>query len=91
VELGDKPEAQITHYPDDGSNDPYIRFETKEITRILNEAVDSLPERERLVMSLYYFEEFTMKQIGAVLRSERVPRFPNPHERHMRLRDSWTA
>jgi RNA polymerase sigma factor for flagellar operon FliA len=37
------------------------------LTRILNEAIDSLPERERLVMSLYYYEEFTMKQIGAVL------------------------
>ncbi len=28
LELDDKPEAQITHYPDDGSNDPYIRFES---------------------------------------------------------------
>jgi RNA polymerase sigma factor for flagellar operon FliA len=34
---------------------------------VLTEAVDALPERERLVLSLYYFEEFTMKEIGALL------------------------
>jgi len=65
--LDDRADDQINHYPDDGSNDPHIRFESQEITRILNAAIEGLPERERLVMSLYYYEEFTMKQIGALL------------------------
>ena len=60
-------ENYINYYPDDGSNDPYIRFETAEITSLLAEAIDSLPEKERLVLSLYYYEEFTMKEIGALL------------------------
>jgi len=34
---------------------------------MLGDAIDSLPERERLVMSLYYYEEFTMKEIGTLL------------------------
>jgi RNA polymerase sigma factor for flagellar operon FliA len=91
LEYNDKPDDQISHYPDDGSNDPYIRFESKEITRILNEAIDSLPERERLVMSLYYYEEFTMKQIGALLgvNESRVSQIHTSAT--MRLRDSWTA
>ena len=66
-DFDDRGEDQINYYPDDGSNDPHIRFESKEITRILGKAIDSLPERERLVMSLYYYEEFTMKEIGTML------------------------
>jgi RNA polymerase sigma factor for flagellar operon FliA len=31
------------------------------------EAIDQLPERERLVMSLYYVEELNLKEIGEVL------------------------
>jgi RNA polymerase sigma factor for flagellar operon FliA len=62
-----KGEGKINYYPDDGTNDPYIRFETNELTSILGEAIDSLPERERLVLSLYYYEEFTMKEIGTLL------------------------
>jgi hypothetical protein len=30
-------------------------------------AIDDLPERERLVMNLYYYEEMTMKEIGLIL------------------------
>jgi RNA polymerase sigma factor FliA len=91
LEYDDKPDDQISHYPDDGSNDPHIRFESKEITRILNDAIDSLPERERLVMSLYYYEEFTMKQIGALLgvNESRVSQIHTSAT--LRLRDFWTA
>src|SRR5690242_6367613 len=60
-------ENYINYYPDDGSNDPYAKFETNELTTLLAEAVEELPEKERLVLSLYYYEEFTMKEIGALL------------------------
>jgi RNA polymerase sigma factor for flagellar operon FliA len=33
----------------------------------LKEAIDNLPERERLVLALYYYEELTMKEIGKIL------------------------
>ena len=84
-------EDQINYYPDDGSNDPHIRFENKEITRILGEAIQSLPERERLVMSLYYYEEFTMKEIGSMLgvNESRVSQIHTSATG--RLRDSWTV
>src|SRR5215471_13224183 len=67
AETDEKGEGKINYYPDDGTNDPYVRFETNELTTILSEAIDSLPERERLVLSLYYYEEFTMKEIGTLL------------------------
>jgi RNA polymerase sigma factor for flagellar operon FliA len=63
----EKGERKINYYPDDGSNNPYARFETKQATGMLAEAIDTLPERERMVLSLYYYEEFTMKEIGMLL------------------------
>ena len=63
----DDSDNYINYYPDDGSNDPYSRFESSEVTRMLAAAIDELPEKERLVLSLYYYEEFTMKEIGALL------------------------
>src|SRR6266404_4904879 len=60
-------ENYINYYPDDGSNDPYAKFETSELTTFLAESIEELPEKERLVLSLYYYEEFTMKEIGALL------------------------
>lgn len=91
LEFDDRSEDQINHYPDDGSNNPHSHFETKEVTRILNDAIDSLPERERTVMSLYYYEEFTMKQIGVLLgvNESRVSQIHTSATQ--RLRGSWTA
>jgi RNA polymerase sigma factor for flagellar operon FliA len=33
----------------------------------LTKAISDLPERERLVITLYYYEELTMKEIGIIL------------------------
>src|SRR5215510_9485675 len=35
----ERGESQINYYPDDGSNDPAARFESKELTEILTEAI----------------------------------------------------
>jgi RNA polymerase sigma factor FliA len=34
---------------------------------LLTRAINDLPERERLIMTLYYYEETTMKEIGVIL------------------------
>src|SRR5207253_6426076 len=60
-------ENYINYYPDDGTNDPYVKFESNELTSLLADAIEDLPEKERLVLSLYYYEEFTMKEIGTLL------------------------
>ena len=41
--------------------------EGREIKRILAGSIDKLPDRERLVISLYYYEGLTFKEIGTVL------------------------
>ena len=38
-----------------------------QIYHIVAETIDQLPEKERLVISLYYYEELTMKEIGEIL------------------------
>lgn len=42
-------------------------FEEQELLQSLSEAVRSLPERERTVVSLYYVDQLTMKEIAAIL------------------------
>ena len=51
----------------DENASPSGEVEGKEIRRILAAGVDRLPERERLVVALYYFEGLTFKEIGKVL------------------------
>lgn len=51
----------------DESSNPGSEVEGREIRRILAAGVDRLPERERLVVALYYFEGLTFKEIGRVL------------------------
>lgn len=47
--------------------DPETLARLEEIRSIIARAIDMLPEKERLVVSLYYYEELTMKEIGEVL------------------------
>lgn len=47
--------------------DPETLARLEEIRSIIALAIDQLPEKERLVVSLYYYEELTMKEIGEVL------------------------
>jgi RNA polymerase sigma factor for flagellar operon FliA len=63
----DDSETFINYYPDDGQNDPHIQFEAVELNTIMTEAIDALPEKERMVLTLYYYEEMTMKEIGSIL------------------------
>lgn len=52
--------------PDDSAS-PVADAETREKIRQLGVAIDRLPERERLVIALYYYEGLTFKEIGKVL------------------------
>ena len=47
--------------------DPLFRCLKGELEERLAEAIQNLPDRERLVMTLYYYEEMTMREIGLAL------------------------
>ena len=46
---------------------PAQQVEQQEIMELLNAAVERIPERERLLLSLYYQEELTMKEISRIM------------------------
>jgi RNA polymerase sigma factor for flagellar operon FliA len=50
------------------SADPFRETADANFRAALMQAIDSLPEREKLVMSLYYGDELNLKEIGAVLK-----------------------
>ncbi|MDQ3946819.1 MAG: RNA polymerase sigma factor WhiG [Actinomycetota bacterium] len=51
----------------DGTDDPVEAYEVQEIKHILAEAIEGMPERERLVLNLYYYNGLTLAEIGEVL------------------------
>jgi len=61
---GDEELAYIPGRPDE---DPLFRCLKGELEDRLAEAIAKLPDRERLVMTLYYYEEMTMREIGLAL------------------------
>lgn len=52
---------------DPSASDPQDALDTSEIKERLAEALASLPEREQLVVALYYYESLTLREIGEVL------------------------
>lgn len=71
VWAGDSDEEKTLRFgqmiENESSENPTHAVEDAEVKRILAEAIDVLPERERLVIALYYYEELTLKEIGHVL------------------------
>ncbi|MEW6426830.1 MAG: FliA/WhiG family RNA polymerase sigma factor [Thermodesulfobacteriota bacterium] len=47
--------------------DPFAAINRAELREVVARAIDGLPEKEKLTVALYYFEELTMKEIGEVL------------------------
>jgi RNA polymerase sigma factor for flagellar operon FliA len=52
---------------DEKSVEPSATFEMAEMKDLLAQAIDRLPEREKTVITLYYYEGLTLKEIGEVL------------------------
>jgi RNA polymerase sigma factor for flagellar operon FliA len=63
----DSGDEEIAYVPGRPEEDPLFRCLRGEMEDRLAEAIDNLPDRERLVMTLYYFEELTMREIGLAL------------------------
>ncbi|WP_148862350.1 RNA polymerase sigma factor FliA [Marinobacter fonticola] len=65
-ELNESGDVPITN-EDSGADVPFEALSSEGFRRSLAEAISSLPEREKLVLSLYYQEELNLKEIGAVI------------------------
>jgi RNA polymerase sigma factor for flagellar operon FliA len=77
---------------EEGEIDPLGALLTQERVNLVADAIGRLPEREKLVVTLYYHEELTMKEVGAVLgltesrvsqlHSQAMLRLKGPLSRH---------
>jgi RNA polymerase sigma factor for flagellar operon FliA len=53
--------------PDRGAPDPQLMVDESELRDRIADAIAALPEREKLVVALYYYENLTLREIGEVL------------------------
>ena len=53
--------------PADEVNEPEANLEGSQMMEALAESIESLPEREKTIVALYYVEEMNLREIGAVL------------------------
>jgi len=58
---------EVMSIADDASHQPDVMVEEAEFMEAVTDAIAQLPEREQLVMQLYYVEELNLKEIGEVL------------------------
>ncbi len=47
---------------------PFNQLNIKTVKEVVAKAIEELPERQRLVLSLYYYEDLNLKEIGQVLQ-----------------------
>ncbi len=64
---GQEKAALIETIEDKEARDPLQEFRTSALRKTLADAIRRLPERERVVIGLYYYEGLTLKEIGEVL------------------------
>ena len=60
LSIGDSIESPSSLNPD-------VIVEREEIRRVITQAINELPEKEKMVIVLYYHEDLTFKEIGQVL------------------------
>ena len=66
---GDKGDklSLVDTLEDTKAEDPVAAFESEETKYLLAKAINQLPEREKIVVTLYYYEGLTLAEIGQVL------------------------
>lgn len=63
----DSGDEELAYIPGSPEEDPLFRCLKGEMKQRLADAIGELPEKERMVLTLYYYEELTMKEIGLTL------------------------
>ncbi len=62
-----RDEDLCEYLPDDSEETPLFLCLRSEMKQQLARAISELPEKERQVLALYYYEELTMKEVGTIL------------------------
>ncbi len=54
-------------FEDVKAENPFLSLKSRELRQAVADCISSIPEKERLVISLYYYEDLNMKEIGSIL------------------------
>jgi RNA polymerase sigma factor for flagellar operon FliA len=66
--FSERPDVNvIDNIEDPNDNNPLSLLVEKDQKKTMARVIDELPEKEKMVLSLYYWEELTMKEVGVVL------------------------
>ncbi len=63
----DGGDEELSYLPGTESDEPLFQCLKGELRQHLIDAIETLPDKERMVLTLYYYEELTMKEIGLAL------------------------
>lgn len=61
------PFGFLNFLSDNGKENPQNQMMAKQLIQVLGQAIETLPEKERLVITLYYYEELNLKEIGEIM------------------------
>jgi RNA polymerase sigma factor for flagellar operon FliA len=61
-------EKETDEFIEPSKSDPYQHIENEVMSEALKKLVDSLPDREKMVITLHYYEGMTMKSIAKILQ-----------------------
>jgi len=64
---GDQGRDLLHYLPDTGENLPSLLLERSELQKLLASSIEQIPEIEKTVLSLYYHEELTLREIAQVV------------------------
>jgi RNA polymerase sigma factor FliA len=64
---GDQGKDLLHYLPDTGENLPSLLLERAELERLLASSIERIPEIEKTVLSLYYHDELTLREIAQVV------------------------
>ena len=64
---GDRSGSFADIIEDINSENPFASLKLLETKHVISDTIGALPEKERLVISLYYYEDLNMKEIGNIL------------------------
>ena len=67
IQTDDEKRSVVDALLNNGADDALTMTRVKEMKNAVAEAIDQLPEKEKLVISLYYSDELTMKETGKAL------------------------
>jgi len=68
ADAGDEEIKELGDFiPEDQDKSPFELLKKQEVRDLLATQIDNLPEKECMVVSLYYFSELTMKEVGNIL------------------------